>query len=281
MNRDGYSDLIAGGRSVPVRLYFGSASGVRTGMGDLSRFETCDNADTGFGESVASAGDVNGDGYSDIVVGAPRCEGPSGEEGKVFVYYGNSSGVSEHPAWTYTNYLSYYHRLGHSVAGAGDVDGDGYADIAVGIEMNRWAYVFNGSAAGLPASPTRSYEGNQFGDRFGYCVASAGDLNGDGYAEVVVGAYGYDTASTDAGRLAIYYGNGGPGGGGISLRPRQRRSNDLGEIALRGTSEDRYGFRLLLIGRTPFGRGKVKLEWEDSRSGRCSMGPRPTSKPPG
>jgi hypothetical protein len=107
---------------------------------------------------------------------------------------------------------------------------------------------------------------------FGYSVASAGDLNGDGYADVVVGAYLYDTASVNAGRLALYYGNGGPGGGAVSLRPRQRRADDLGEIALRGTSEHRTNFRLLLTGRTPFGRARVKLEWEDKPVGTLFNG---------
>ena len=276
VDRDGYSDILVG---VPgnayggVRLHFGSASGVRSGMGSESRSGLdCANELSRFGESVASAGDVNGDGYSDIVVGAPMCEGPGTEEGRVFVYHGDSSGVSENPSWSYTYHLTQYHQLGQSVACAGDVDGDGYADIVAGAPANGWAYLFNGSAAGLSASPTRSYEGRQDGDMFGYSVASAGDLNGDGYADVVVGAYAYDTASVNAGRLAIYYGNGGAGGGAMSLRPRQRRADDLGEIALRGTSEHRYNFRLLLTGRTPFGRGRVKLEWEDKPLGTLFNG---------
>lgn len=84
-----------------------------------------------FGSSVASAGDVNGDGYSDVIVGASQYDNGSTDEGKVFVYHGSSTGLpttadwTAEPDWAYSN-------MGNSVASAGDVNGDGYSDIIVG-----------------------------------------------------------------------------------------------------------------------------------------------------
>ena len=69
---------------------------------------------------------------------------------------------------------------------------------------------------------------------------------------------GYDNGQTDEGRAFVYYGN----GGGVSLHPRQRRGDNAAPIAPGGKSDRTDGFRLALLGRTPFGRGQVKLEWE-------------------
>ncbi len=94
---------------------------------------------------------------------------------------------------------------------------------------------------------------------FGDSVATGGDVNGDGYADVIVGAPNYDNGETDEGRAFVYYGNEGPG---LSLLPRQRRTTAAGPIAHLGMSDGPESFRLNLRGRTPFGRGRVWLEQE-------------------
>jgi hypothetical protein len=94
--------------------------------------------------------------------------------------------------------------------------------------------------------------------RFGRAVGTAGDVNGDGFADVVVGAYYYRFTFQNEGAAFVYYGNGGPG---LSPNPRQRRADDSAPIAHLGLSSE-YAFRLALWGRSPFGRGQVKLEWE-------------------
>ena len=151
------------------------------------------------------------------------------------------------------------------MATAGDVNGDGYADVIVGAPRydngqtdEGRAYVYYGSAGGLSGSPGWTAESDQAGAFFGDSVATAGDVNGDGYADVIVGAPYYDNGQTGEGMAFVYYG----AGGGLPLLPRQRRGDNTAPIALGGKSDRTDGFRLALLGRTPFGRGQVKLEWE-------------------
>jgi hypothetical protein len=126
-NGDGYSDVIIGahlygafeGRAF---VYHGSSSGLST---EPAWIAYPNKADSQFGNSVASAGDVNGDGYSDVIVGAYVYDNGQTNEGRAFVYYGSSSGLS------YTTSLraesdQAESQFGKSVASAGDVNGDGY-----------------------------------------------------------------------------------------------------------------------------------------------------------
>ncbi len=169
------------------------------------------------------------------------------------------------PAWTAeSNQVSA--NFGRSVATAGDVNGDGYSDVVVGawlydnVENDEGrAFLYLGSAAGLAASPAWTAESNQEFAFFGISVATAGDVNGDGYSDVVVGAYGYDNGESNEGRAFLYLGNDGPG---LSLKPQQRRVSDAAPIDHLGVSDDTDGFRLALTGRSPYGRTRVKLEWE-------------------
>jgi len=114
--------------------------------------------------------------------------------------------LAQSPAWTAESNQNGA-LFGRSVASAGDVNGDGYSDVIVGAlrydhgqtDEGR-AYVYHGSATGLLTGPAWTAESNQIDARFGRSVASVGDVNGDGYSDVIVGAYGYSNGETNGGR---------------------------------------------------------------------------------
>ena len=168
-----------------------------------------------YGSSVSSAGDVNGDGYSDVVVGAWQYDNGELNEGRAYLYHGSASGLSTTAAWTgESNQASAWY--GYSVSSAGDVNGDGYSDVLVGAyrydngetDEGR-AYLYHGSASGLSTTAAWTGESNQASAYYGASVSSAGDVNGDGYSDVLVGAYYYDNGETDEGRAYLYLGSGG------------------------------------------------------------------------
>lgn len=209
VNGDGYSDLIVGSPGTDSAIVFhGSASGFGT-----TPNWTVSHSGAYFGVAVSGAGDVNGDGFADVIVGARRYENGEFGEGRAFVYLGSASGLSPAAAWTAES-DQVNAELGVAVAGAGDVNGDGYADVIVGayffdnIENNEGrAFVYHGSANGLAATPAWSAESNQSDSWYAAAVAGAGDVNGDGYADVIVGAYRYDDTQANEGRAFVYHGS--------------------------------------------------------------------------
>ena len=218
VNSDGYSDVIVGAYGYDngedneggVYVYHGSAAGLSTSYAWTAE---SNQSNAHFGCSVASAGDVNGDGYTDVIVGAHFYDNGENCEGRAYVYHGSSTGLSTSYAWTAESNQDYT-SFGHSVASAGDVNGDGYSDVIVGTpyydngeNSEGRAYVYHGSATGLSTSYAWTAESNQGHASFGKSVASAGDVNGDGYSDVIVGADGYDNGETDEGRAYVYHGS--------------------------------------------------------------------------
>ncbi len=270
VNGDGYSDVVVGATGYDhtltdegaVFIYYGSASGPSASP-SWSAYGGV--ANTIYGESVSAAGDVNGDGYADVIVGASHFKVSGSQMGRVDVWYGSPTGPQASPWSVYGDQAG--DRFGVSVSTAGDVNGDGYADVIVGApgysngqSGEGKAFVYHGSASGLSATPAWAAESNQADAQFGYSVSTAGDVNGDGYADVIVGAPYYDSGETDEGLAVLYYGN-GEAGRGLNLNPRQRRGDDSVEVAPMGLMP-KDSARLAAKGRTPFGRGKAKLECE-------------------
>ena len=173
VNGDGYADVIVGTLgSNTVSIYEGGARGLATTPATLRG----PDGSSQFGASVESAGDFNGDGFSDVVVGAPVSN-------TAYIYFGGASGLATTPT-TITNPGVTNAFFGASVASAGDVNGDGYADVIVGpgVPPNATAYVYLGGQTGLASTPT------PIAATVGLdAVASAGDVNGDGYADVILG----------------------------------------------------------------------------------------------
>ena len=218
VNGDGFSDVVIGaprfdngeGDEGRAYVFHGSAMGLQF---TAARFVEGGQDSALFGYSVASAGDVNGDGYSDVIVGASSYDGGQSNEGRACVYYGSASGISVSPAWTAEGNQDNA-WFGSAVARAGDVNGDGYADVIVaaygydnGQADEGRAFVYHGSASGLSASPAWTGECNQVGAAFGYSVSSAGDVNKDGYGDVIIGARWFDNGQDYEGRAFVYHGS--------------------------------------------------------------------------
>ncbi len=172
-----------------------------------------DQENSWFGEAVSTAGDVNGDGYSDVLVGAMGYDNGQPDEGKVFVYYGSAQGLSKTANWSAQGNQAGA-LFGSAVAAAGDVNGDGFGDILIGArnynagqQAAGRVFLYYGSAQGLADAPGWTASGDQDGDQFGIAVAAAGDVNHDGYSDVLIGASWYDNQAVDAGRVFVYHGS--------------------------------------------------------------------------
>lgn len=210
VNNDGYSDVLIGAplydsvyeNEGRVWLYYGSVNGLPV-VPDLTlSYHSNVDGNEHFGCSVASAGDVNKDGYSDIIIGSNFASDDGYELalGRVLLYYGSATGIHA-TADKILKSQTGFAFFGNSVAGAGDINGDGYSDIIVGapgygyliqpLGATGRVFIYYGSATGLPDTASTYLEGNQRGGAFGHIVASAGDINGDGYSDVVVNSPGY------------------------------------------------------------------------------------------
>jgi hypothetical protein len=224
VNADGYADIIVGSTGTnKVFVFHGSA----TGLSSTAAW-TAQNAQAGaaFGTGAKTAGDVNGDGYSDVIVGAYAFDNGQTDEGGAFVYHGSPAGLSPAPAWTAEGDQPGA-QFGIDVGAAGDVNGDGYSDVIVGAPLydniesaEGRAYVYLGSPTGLATGAAWTAESDQTAANLGRSVAVAGDVNGDGYADVIVGAPVFDDIQADEGRAYLFLGH----GGGIAVPPGSVRT---------------------------------------------------------
>ena len=170
-----------------------------------------------FGYSVCTAGDLNGDGRSDVAVGAWQTTvGGLNLAGSVYVYYGTNTGIST-VAGIVLNGAQAGAQFGNAVSTAGDVNGDGYSDLLVGsrtwesntsTELSEGAvFVYYGSATGITALPALTLQTNHADDNFGSNVACAGDINNDGYSDVLIGAYLSSYPTFNEGAVFVYMGS--------------------------------------------------------------------------
>jgi hypothetical protein len=231
INGDGYDDILigapynadGGSNAGQTYLVLGKATGwaMDNDLSDSDASFLGDGVDNYVGSSFAGAGDVNGDGYEDFLIGAAT-NGEGGlYAGQTYLFFGKISG------WTMDTDLSNadasfwgevdYDNLGYSVAGAGDVNGDGYDDILIvapsseagGYQAGQ-TYLVLGKASGWAndtniSKADASFWGEEAFDLSGYSVAGAGDANGDGFDDILIGAMRNDEGGSDAGQTYLIF----------------------------------------------------------------------------
>ncbi len=246
VNGDGYVDVIVGAfradangtDSGAAYVVFGKASGFTSNV-NLSTL----NGTTGFklsgvattdlaGYVVASAGDMNHDGYDDVIISAPFADPNGADSGAAYVVFGKASGFASNLNLSTLNGTTGFKlsgvaagdHFGNWVATAGDVNGDGFEDIIVGanyadpnsISNCGASYVVFGKASGFSANLNVStldgtngfrISGVTAGDQSGYNIASAGDVNGDGYGDLIIGARGAAPNGASSGASYVVFGN--------------------------------------------------------------------------
>ncbi|MFO0560555.1 MAG: VCBS repeat-containing protein [Polyangiales bacterium] len=219
VNGDGYGDVAVGSvQSGRVEVYYGGSSGIGATPSATLREPS---SNTTFGNSVANAGDVNGDGYGDLIIGAYNASAGT-RFGTATLFYGSDSGVSASRARTLAGGTTRA-NFGLSVGGAGDVNGDGFADVLVGEpganpggRSNAGvAHLYLGTPTGIGADASQTLEGVAAEDAFGSVVVGLGDVDGDQFADVAISAVQADPGGrSNAGSTYVFRGS----STGIDLR---------------------------------------------------------------
>lgn len=153
-----------------------------------------------FGSSLCVV-DLNADGLSDLLVGAPMATGVTREEGRVHVYINQGQADLQEMEFQLTGSDAYAARFGETIADLGDLDDDGYPDVAVGApqedDLKGAVYIYNGRKDGISPTPSQRITGSSLGRdlrMFGQSLSSGIDIDDNGYQDVAVGAFLSDSA---------------------------------------------------------------------------------------
>ncbi|MGG7661796.1 FG-GAP-like repeat-containing protein [Dyadobacter sp. BHUBP1] len=271
VNGDGFDDALIGhpfysnGQNYEGAVYVLYGSQLKINPANATILQSnIEGAEMG---GVCSAGDINGDGFGDIAVGAQWLSNGQYDEGAIFIYYGSANGLTNVPTIIESNVAS--SNFGN-VSSVGDVNGDGYCDLVVGaigythVQVNEGAaYLFLGSSSGISPSHNILIEGNQESAFLGNSVAGAGDINGDGFSDIIVSAHQYDNGQTNEGKAWVYYGN-----STLGTRNNLRLYNTDLSTPINHTQFPQTNFGAGLFAKSFTGRNKGKLVWETKPTGQ-------------
>jgi hypothetical protein len=202
VNGDGVPDITAGAHDSAdpgtVRVYSGADGSV------LLEFSGASNSDF-FGRAVAGAGDLDGDGHDDVLVGVPQDDTAGSNAGRAWAYSGADGSVLH--VWSGD---SPDDGFGSGVSGAGDFDGDGCLDVMVGAPGGDDAGMGTGRVtifSGADGSVLATIDGNSPGPRLGVSLDRGGDMDGDGRPEIIIGVPYDDAGALDAGLVKVMTGS--------------------------------------------------------------------------
>jgi FG-GAP repeat len=176
-------------------VYFGGPGSFDTGADGIL---TNSLSRSSFGRALASASDFNGDGFSDLLVGAPSL-GIAGANGTAYLYFGGSgSQLDATPDMSLSTGMA-GDQFGGALSSAGDVNADGFSDLvigaattdSVGVDTGR-VYVFHGGKSGPRDVPHAVLDGKEHASLFGRRVSDVGDVDGNGFADIIVDESVYD-----------------------------------------------------------------------------------------
>lgn len=225
-NDDGYQDVIVGsiydpaGGSNAGAAYMVSdltaASGLRSISGSYTTQFVGENASDNAGASVVSLGDPNQDGVVDLAISAPGNDNLGSNAGAAYVFFGPKNGVVD---LSTANLILTGDAAGDAVsalAGGADLTGDGIEDLVVGAEYydapgavnggGVWVIQSSTSSGSLTTKSAARTRGIRAADSFGRALAQPCDMSGDGLNDLIVGAPGWDSSTTNAGGVLIYNG---------------------------------------------------------------------------
>ncbi len=254
-----YGSDLGGNDSGAAYLLHGPTSG-DVGLGSAGARLIGESIGDDAGNDLAGAGDVDGDGFDDLIIGAPGSDLGGSEGGVAYLIYGAVSGDLDLSAADARLYGTTGELAGWSVAGAGDVDGDGLDDLLVGAPDSSisgsdtgTAYLLLGPVSGDVALSTASARlfGEGSGDQAGWSVAGGDDVDGDGFDDLLVGATYEDSVASEGGATYLLL---GPVSGDLSLADADARllaqaaSELVGSAVSLGGDANADGYGDMLVG---------------------------------